>query len=57
MIEKILIALAPAIAGVIEVALNQTYDQDAETQAILKLQRSAADLRVQIALERAASGA
>lgn len=47
MLEQVLIALIPGLAKLIESALDDDYDQEKELQAILQLQRAAADLRLQ----------
>ncbi len=44
--EALLIALAPALGQLLESALKDDYDQEAEYQAILKLQRAIYDERL-----------
>lgn len=54
-IEAVLIALAPAIAKLIDSATADSYDEEAEYQALLDLQRSLADLRFQKAMSETPS--
>lgn len=49
--ETVIAALAPSIAKFIELAKADSYDQEAEYQAILKMQRDLADLRAKRILD------
>ncbi len=44
-LEKILFAILPGFAELLKSALSDTYDQQAELQSLLKIQRSLADAR------------
>ena len=44
--ESILLALIPGLVKLIESALSDNYDQEAEMQALLQMQRAAADERM-----------
>lgn len=49
-IAEALAALLPSLAKIIENAISDTYDKDAELQAMLDMQRDIADARVASAL-------
>lgn len=48
--EELLIALAPGLAKLLEASLGETYDREKELEALIQMQRAAADLRVRKAL-------
>lgn len=50
-VEQVLLALIPGLAQLIESALSSDYDQQAELQAMLNMQRALADARIRAALE------
>ncbi len=52
-LESILLALVPGLAKLIASALADEYDQQAELQAMLNMQRALADQRVKGALQKA----
>lgn len=53
MIEAILLALAPALAKIIENAMNgDDYDPEVELQAIMKMQRAIHDARMARLLDK-----
>lgn len=51
MIEDVLVAIVPGLAKLLETALADKYDQQAELQALLNIQRALADQRVRNALK------
>lgn len=53
-LAEVLLALAPTIARLIESVLG-TYDEEAELQAMLQLQRTLANLRAKKMLDEAAA--
>lgn len=49
-LETALVAIIPGLAKLLETALADTYDQEAELQALLSIRRALADQRVRNAL-------
>ncbi len=52
MIAQIILALIPGAIDLIKAAAADDYDQEAELQAILKMQRAVATARARAALRR-----
>lgn len=55
-LEAALVAIIPGLAKLLESALADTYDQQAELQAMLHIQRSLANERVRRAISEAPHG-
>ncbi len=56
-LELILLAIIPGLAKLIESAIAENYNQEAELQALFQMQRSLADQRVKNALIAAGKAA